>query len=84
MATLQEKETTAVQVGVMKGGGASSSMNGEEECCEYTLDGSVDIKGRPAIKGRTGGWIAGTLILGNFFPLYFQVVISGNRNKSAV
>jgi hypothetical protein len=31
---------------------------------EYTLDGSVDIKGRPAVKGRSGGWIAGGLILG--------------------
>nr|XP_010934996.1 protein NRT1/ PTR FAMILY 7.3 isoform X2 [Elaeis guineensis] len=40
-------------------------MNGEEECCEYTLDGSVDIKGRLAIKGKTGGWVAGTLILVN-------------------
>ncbi|XP_008788684.2 protein NRT1/ PTR FAMILY 7.3-like [Phoenix dactylifera] len=60
-----EKETTAGQVGEMKGGGASGSMNGEEECCEYTLDGSVDIKGRPAIRGKTGGWVAGALLLVN-------------------
>ncbi|XP_017699967.3 protein NRT1/ PTR FAMILY 7.3-like [Phoenix dactylifera] len=52
----------------MKGGGSSMDGDGrreEEECCEYTLDGSVDIKGRPAIKGKTGGWIAGILLLVN-------------------
>ncbi|KAK1262805.1 Nitrate transporter 1.5 [Acorus gramineus] len=37
----------------------------EEAEEEFTLDGSVDRKGRPAIKGRTGGWIAGSLILVN-------------------
>ena len=36
----------------------------QDKCCEYTLDGSVDIKGRPAVKGRSGGWLAGALILG--------------------
>ncbi|KAG2660647.1 protein NRT1/ PTR FAMILY 7.2-like isoform X1 [Panicum virgatum] len=35
------------------------------KCCEYTLDGSVDIKGRPAVKGKSGGWLAGGLILVN-------------------
>ncbi|XP_062222373.1 protein NRT1/ PTR FAMILY 7.2-like [Phragmites australis] len=37
----------------------------EDKCCEYTLDGSVDIKGRPAVKGLSGGWLAGGLILVN-------------------
>lgn len=37
----------------------------EEKCCEYTLDGSVDIKGQPAAKGKSGGWLAGGLILVN-------------------
>ncbi|KAG8071928.1 hypothetical protein GUJ93_ZPchr0006g42335 [Zizania palustris] len=32
---------------------------------EYTLDGSVDIKGSPAVKGRSGGWLASGLILVN-------------------
>lgn len=36
---------------------------------EYTLDGSVDFKGRPAVKGKTGGWVAGSLPLGNYFIL---------------
>jgi hypothetical protein len=31
---------------------------------EYTLDGSVDFTGRPAVKGRSGGRIAGVHILG--------------------
>ncbi|KAG0534608.1 hypothetical protein BDA96_04G293900 [Sorghum bicolor] len=37
----------------------------QDKCCEYTLDGSVDIKGRPAVKGKSGGWLAGALILVN-------------------
>jgi solute carrier family 15 (peptide/histidine transporter), member 3/4 len=36
------------------------------KCCEYTLDGSVDIKGHPAVKGKSGGWLAGGLILGMY------------------
>lgn len=31
---------------------------------EFTQDGSVDRHGRPAIRGRSGGWEAGILILG--------------------
>ncbi|KAL6633747.1 hypothetical protein ACP70R_026418 [Stipagrostis hirtigluma subsp. patula] len=37
----------------------------EDKCIEYTLDGSVDIKGRPAVKASSGGWLAGGLILLN-------------------
>ncbi|KAH9733624.1 protein NRT1/ PTR FAMILY 7.3 [Citrus sinensis] len=37
--------------------------NDQEEAC--TLDGAVDRHGRPAIKRRTGTWIAGILILVN-------------------
>jgi hypothetical protein len=40
----------------------------QDKCCEYTLDGSVDIKGRPAVKGKSGGWLAGALILGIILP----------------
>ncbi|KAL7121024.1 hypothetical protein ACP275_02G158200 [Erythranthe tilingii] len=32
---------------------------------EYTLDGSVDRSGRPAIRSRTGSWGAGILLLVN-------------------
>lgn len=34
-----------------------------EEC---TLDGSVDRKGEPAVRERTGSWFAAILILGMF------------------
>lgn len=40
-------------------------MKKEGSSSEYTMDGSVDIKGRPASKERTGGWVAGTLVLVN-------------------
>ncbi|KAJ6797293.1 protein NRT1/ PTR FAMILY 7.3-like [Iris pallida] len=42
-----------------------SQMKNEGSSSEYTMDGSVDIKGRPASKERTGGWVAGTLVLVN-------------------
>lgn len=38
---------------------------GKDEKYENTLDGSVDFRGRPAVKGRTGGWVAASLLLGN-------------------
>ncbi|KAM7525398.1 hypothetical protein LguiA_015300 [Lonicera macranthoides] len=31
----------------------------------YTLDGTVDLHGQPAIRERTGRWVAGTIILLN-------------------
>ncbi|KAJ6801098.1 protein NRT1/ PTR FAMILY 7.3-like [Iris pallida] len=48
-----------------RGGGGSSSMKGFVECSEYTMDGSVDIRGRPASKETSGGWVAGALVLVN-------------------
>lgn len=35
----------------------------EEKGGDCTLDGTVDWKGQPAIKGRTGQWVAGAIIL---------------------
>lgn len=35
--------------------------NGGEEC---TRDGSLDRFSRPALKGKTGGWRSGMLLLG--------------------
>ncbi|KAL3680988.1 hypothetical protein R1sor_023944 [Riccia sorocarpa] len=32
---------------------------------EYTLDGSVDLKGNPSVRAKTGGWKACPFILGN-------------------
>ncbi|XP_027192858.1 protein NRT1/ PTR FAMILY 7.3-like [Cicer arietinum] len=37
----------------------------EEEAEELTLDGSVDWHGRPAIRAKSGRWVAGTIILLN-------------------
>uniref|UniRef100_A0A5B6ZLH1 Nitrate transporter 1.5 n=1 Tax=Davidia involucrata TaxID=16924 RepID=A0A5B6ZLH1_DAVIN len=37
----------------------------EEEEASYTLDGTVDMHGRPAIRERTGQWVAGIVILLN-------------------
>ncbi|OVA04201.1 hypothetical protein BVC80_1409g2 [Macleaya cordata] len=37
----------------------------EEEKYECTLDGTVDRHGRPAIRAKSGRWVAGILILGN-------------------
>lgn len=34
---------------------------------EYTLDGSVDRHGRPAIRSKTGTWAAGILLLGKLY-----------------
>ena len=37
-----------------------------------TLDGTVDWHGRPAIKTKSGGWVAGTIILCKSFLLYYN------------
>uniref|UniRef100_J3LG03 Uncharacterized protein n=1 Tax=Oryza brachyantha TaxID=4533 RepID=J3LG03_ORYBR len=50
---------------VMEGDESETSNAPKDECCDYTLDGSVDIKGSPAVKGKSGGWLAGGLILVN-------------------
>ena len=36
----------------------------EEKEEEFTLDGSVDRNGKPAVRGRSGNWTAGILLLG--------------------
>ncbi|KAJ1391764.1 Proton-dependent oligopeptide transporter family [Sesbania bispinosa] len=40
-------------------------FNFKEESEEVTLDGSVDLHGRPAIRAKTGRWVAGIIILLN-------------------
>lgn len=37
-------------------------INKEQEVC--TLDGAIDSHGHPAVRKRTGTWVAGILILG--------------------
>lgn len=41
------------------------NCQGEGEGGECTFDGTVDMKGRPAIRARTGQWTAGIIILLN-------------------
>ena len=47
----------------------------EKEC---TRDGSIDWHGKPALKGKTGGWRCGTLLLGTYFPYNFKCHIHNN------
>jgi dipeptide/tripeptide permease len=56
-----------LRVVVMDGEAAATAERNaaKEKLIEYTLDGSVDIKGQPAVKGKSGGWLAGGLILVN-------------------
>lgn len=46
----------------------------ENEKDEYTLDGTVNKHGQPAVRARTGRWFAGVLLLGqstiNLFSYY--------------
>lgn len=43
---------------------------------EFTQDGSVDRHGRPAIRGRSGGWEAGILILGIVLYISYYIYYS--------
>jgi len=68
----EKREREAIEmklrrVGTMKIDGYSCS-----EMC--TMDGSVDSKGRPANKKKTGGWLAGSLLLGNSLPYFFSII----------
>ena len=40
---------------------------------EYTLDGSVDRRGRPAIRSKYGSWNAGILLLGEYLFSSFLI-----------
>ena len=55
-----------MRVMVMDGEAAAAAERSatKGKLCECTLDSSVDIKVRPAVKGKSGGWLAGGLILG--------------------
>lgn len=55
----------------------SDETNGDSDML-YTGDGSLDWLGRSALKGTTGGWKSGTLLLGIFFlhHAYFMVELS--------
>ncbi|XP_072986651.1 protein NRT1/ PTR FAMILY 7.3-like [Typha latifolia] len=62
--TQGKKEEMKVTVVVMEVDGGKEAK--EEECCDYyTLDGSVNFRGQPAVKGKSGGWLSGILLLVN-------------------
>ena len=37
----------------------------EEGLDEYTLDGTVDLKGNPILRSKSGGWRACSFVVGN-------------------
>lgn len=43
----------------------------KEEEEDYTLDGTVDRHGQPAIRSKTGTWVSGILLLGKLFSMLF-------------
>lgn len=47
-------------------GGKPPSVDSEGRGGSYTKDGSVDIKGRPILRSKTGGWKACSFIVGNY------------------
>ncbi|XP_058085201.1 protein NRT1/ PTR FAMILY 7.3-like isoform X1 [Magnolia sinica] len=62
MASIEEYKTEKISDFREMEGRNNKAVQEEEEC---TLDGSIDRHGRPAIKGKSGGWQAGFLILVN-------------------
>ena len=57
----------------LQGGDNSSSTS--KTWNSYTKDGTLDRHGRPANKGKTGGWKTGMLLLGNTFSQYLSFII---------
>lgn len=47
-------------------------LKGEEEQ-ECTNDGTIDFHGMPAIRGKTGTWKAGIVLLCKLFPLLHKI-----------
>lgn len=38
-----------------------------------TKDGTIDISGKPEMKGKTGGWRSGMLLLGIYIVILFSI-----------
>lgn len=41
----------------------------------YTQDGTVDLKGRPILRSKTGGWKACSFIVGTVLRIYIYTCI---------
>jgi hypothetical protein len=59
---VKQEDERSVKMDVMYEGESDDTM--EELCCGRTQDGSVDFRGKPALKRKSGGWLAGIIILG--------------------
>ncbi|KAG0502296.1 hypothetical protein HPP92_002368 [Vanilla planifolia] len=76
---IKEEEGEVIELHIMnEGEDSQENDNYSDEC----MDGSVDFKGRPARKGKRGGWVAASLILVNqglctlaFFGIGVNLVI---------
>ncbi|KAM0945656.1 putative proton-dependent oligopeptide transporter family, MFS transporter superfamily [Dioscorea sansibarensis] len=65
MERRREEEGGEMKMNININGEFGGEEEEEEDEDEYTLDGSVDIRGNPASKTKTGGWIAASLVLVN-------------------
>jgi len=43
---------------------------------DYAEDGTVDLKGKPVLKAKSGGWKACSFLLGNLLLLLTFIIIS--------
>lgn len=48
---------------------------GRVENEEYTQDGTVNIKGKPILRSKSGGWKACSFVVGNLSLFYIIFVI---------
>ncbi|KAK2969533.1 hypothetical protein RJ640_029826 [Escallonia rubra] len=60
---------------------ASGKLKGEFREGSCTLDGTVDVHGRPAIRERSGRWVAGTIILFWTPDEHFMVIFVAKVNQ---
>ena len=47
---------------------------------EYTQDGTVDLKGKPVLKSKRGGWKACSFVVGNSLSLFVIILVCLNSN----
>ncbi|KAJ4811588.1 Protein NRT1/ PTR FAMILY 5.1 [Rhynchospora pubera] len=65
MAMVKQEDQKNVKIDVTYGEGEKEDAMEEEFSCGHTQDGTVDFRGKPAIKNKSGGWLAGIIILVN-------------------
>lgn len=50
---------------------------------EYTKDGSMDLKGKPILRSKSGGWTACSFIIGNLYICYILSLLIYNLFSSS-